>query len=203
MSYELTSEYINSLPIISFRGPIKIVDSAKTLKRAIDEISAEPCVGFDTESRPSFVKGCAYPISIVQLSTPSTAYIIKLRHTGFTRVLADFFESSIEKIGVGIKDDIRKLILEHRFKPSSFVDLSEVAKSKGYKKTSLRVLSARYLEQRIVKSAQKTNWARNHLTDAQLRYAATDAWVCLLIRPLLENDPGIIEECQNEDNAGA
>ncbi|MDR2884303.1 MAG: hypothetical protein LBV09_04265, partial [Deferribacteraceae bacterium] len=72
------------------------------------------------------------------------------------------------------------------FTPNGIVDLSEIAKSKGQIKSSLRALSARYLNQRIVKSAQKTNWARVTLTESQIRYAATDAWACLLIRPFLE-----------------
>ena len=185
---ELTPEYINSLPILSFRGPIHLVDDTESLNPMLDKLFAEPCVGFDTESRPSFVKGKSYPISLLQFATPDEVYIVRLRRSGFSNRLRDFFESDVEKIGVGLKDDFRKLKDERDFKPNALVDLSEIAKAKGHVKSSLRVLSARYLHQRIVKSSQKTNWARVNLTENQLRYAATDAWACLLIRPLLDAD---------------
>lgn len=185
---ELTPEYINSLPVLSFKGPIHLVRSKSELDSAIGVLQKEPAVGFDTESRPSFVKGRNYPISLIQLATPSEAFIIQLRTTGFTDSLKEFFELAVEKIGVGVKDDLRKLKQERDFLPHSMIDLSEIAKMKGHLKSSLRVLSARYLEHKIVKSAQKTNWSRFNLTETQLRYAATDAWACLLIRPLLEKE---------------
>ncbi len=184
----LTPEYINNLPVLTFRGPIHLISTPAELDRALDRLRSEPCVGFDTESRPSFTKGQNYPISLIQLATPAEAFIIRIRSITFNDSLVSFLESPVEKIGVGIKDDIRKMKMEKTFTPKSMVDLSEIARAKGHQKSSLRMLSARYLHQRIVKSAQKTNWARPNLTEAQLRYAATDAWACLLIRPLLEKD---------------
>ena len=185
---ELSPEYINSLPILTFRGPIHIIDTSKELSGLLNSLLGEPAIGFDTESRPSFIKGKSYPISLLQFATQSDAYIVRLRKTGFTDELKSFFESAIEKVGVGLKDDMRKLQAERKFNPRGMVDLSEIAKSKGHIKSSLRALSAKYLQQRIVKSSQKTNWARVNLTESQLRYAATDAWACLLIRPCLESD---------------
>jgi ribonuclease D len=164
------------------------VDTEAELRLAIAKLTAEPCIGFDTESRPSFEKGRNYPVSLLQLATPNEAFIIRIRKTGFPDELKDFFESPVEKIGVGLADDFRKLNTERKLAPQALVDLSEIARKKGQIKSSLRVLSAKYLQQRIVKSSQKTNWARINLTESQLRYAATDAWACLLIRPLLDAD---------------
>ena len=183
----LTSEYINQLPALTFRGPIHLISTHKELDSALDTLRKEPCVGFDTESRPAFSKGQKYPISLIQFATPSDAFIIRFLPVTFNDSLVSFMESSTEKIGVGIKDDIRKLKMEKAFNPKAMVDLSEIAKKKGHQKSSLRALSACYLQHRIVKSSQKTNWARSNLTETQLRYAATDAWACLLIRPLLES----------------
>ena len=41
----------------------------------------------------------------------------------------------------------------------------------------LRSLAALLLGFRISKRAQVSNWAKPTLTDAQIQYAATDAWV--------------------------
>lgn len=183
---ELTPEYINSLPILSFQGPITIVDTVVRLEKMLEILSAEKNVGFDTESRPSFTKGKVYPISLIQFATLTEAFIVRFNKVGFTDSLLEFMQSNVEKVGVGLKDDLRKLRELREITPKGMIDLSEIARSKGYKKSSLRALSAIHLNQRIVKSSQKTNWARTNLTEQQLRYAATDAWACLLIRPKLE-----------------
>ena len=182
---ELTGDYINGLPILAFTGPIHLVSTVKELNKALEVLQREPCVGFDTESRPSFIKGKSYPISLIQFATPAEAFIIRFLSVTFNDSLVRFLESSTEKVGLGLKDDIRRLQSGRMFTPNAMTDLSEIAKSKGHQKSNLRILSAYYLQKRIVKSAQKTNWARANLTEAQLRYAATDAWACLLIRPFL------------------
>ncbi len=41
----------------------------------------------------------------------------------------------------------------------------------------LRGLAALLLEFRVSKKAQTSNWSQRVLTAAQIRYAATDAWV--------------------------
>ena len=188
---ELTAEYINSLPQLSFTGRIQVISQFADLDNILKELMLLSAVGFDTESRPSFTKGQSYPISLLQIATSRNVYIIQIQKTGFTDSLNAFLASNTEKIGVGLKDDVRKLKDERDFTPNAIVDLSEIARSKGYKKSSLRALSACFLKKRIVKSSQKTNWAREHLTDKQLRYAATDAWACLLIRPFLDEAPNI------------
>ncbi len=182
---ELTPEYINSLPVIRYTGPINIINTPDELADALRILSIERYVGFDTESRPSFKKGQNYPISIIQLATLNEVFIIRVGNTGFSDDLIKFFESDTEKVGVGLQDDVRKLAENRRFTPNKMVDLSDIARRYGHVKSSLRALSASFLQHRIVKSAQKTNWARVNLTETQLRYAATDAWVCLLIHPFL------------------
>jgi len=45
----------------------------------------------------------------------------------------------------------------------------------------LKKLSGIVLGRRISKSQQVSNWDAEKLTEAQIRYAATDAWICLMI----------------------
>jgi ribonuclease D len=46
---------------------------------------------------------------------------------------------------------------------------------------SVKKLTALLLGFRISKSAQTSNWETTTLSEKQLEYAATDAWVCLQI----------------------
>jgi ribonuclease D len=62
----------------------------------------------------------------------------------------------------------------------------------GIKSSGLRKLSAIILGFRISKKQQVSNWEAPELTDAQLQYAATDAWVCYEIyKKLNKHNPTI------------
>ncbi|MEI7850779.1 MAG: hypothetical protein WCH86_03020, partial [Kiritimatiellales bacterium] len=45
------------------------------------------------------------------------------------------------------------------------------------KNLGLRGLAALLLGFRVSKREQTSNWAKNELTESQIRYAATDAWL--------------------------
>jgi ribonuclease D len=64
------------------------------------------------------------------------------------------------------------------FDERSVVDLSKVAERHGLRQTGVRNLAGIFLGIRIPKGTQTTNWAARRLTPQQVRYAATDAWVC-------------------------
>jgi ribonuclease D len=178
---ELSAEYINTLPVISFTGEIKIITQAKDLSALLDSLALEKAVGMDTESKPSFRKGVQYPVSLLQLSTESEAYIVRLKSTGFIGKLKNFFESEVIKVGLGLKDDLRKLKKLREFTPNSFIDIADTAANLGHSKVSLRTLTAYYLGKRVIKSSKTDNWANPRLTEKQLLYAATDAWLPLLL----------------------
>jgi len=189
MANRLSKEYINSLPIIRFEGTVVTVTSEEQADEILAALRKEAAVGFDTESKPSFTKGTFHPISLVQFSTPDSAYLIQLKKTGFPTGLVELLENEkIRKIGVGIKSDIAKLQELKPFQPRGFVDLSQLAAEKGIIQVGVRGLTARYMQHRLAKTAQKTNWAKPDLTWKQQIYAASDAWICLKIYPLLLAD---------------
>lgn len=182
-------EYINSLPPVKFQGIVKIIESPEEEEEVVNKLRKEPLVGFDTESKPAFKKGVSHPISLVQLATHDTAYLFQLKKTGFSDALAELMaDENTKKIGIGVQADISKLKELKEFKAGGFIDLSDIAKEKGIIQVGARALTARYLGRRLVKTAQKTNWAQPSLTRKQQSYAASDAWICLKIYPLLLAD---------------
>ena len=181
MSFEqktISKEEINNLPLIAFEGEIEVITSRKALYKAVSDLKQEKVLGFDTESRPSFKKGQHYPISLLQLSTDKKAYLFRLNKTSLTKELCSILEDpNIVKAGVAILDDLRGLHALRKFKPGGFVEIVDFAKKHHITNLGLRSLSGIVLQRRISKKAQLSNWAREILTDVQLSYAATDAWI--------------------------
>jgi ribonuclease D len=197
----LEREYINSLDILRFEGKIHIIDNDRKLKETIRKLIKFNKIGFDTETKPSFKKGIVNPLAIIQFATKEEAYILQLKFIKNLTPLVQIFESTnIKKIGVGLKDDLKKLKELLEFEPNSFIDLSKIAESKGIIQTGLRALSSRYLQKRISKTSQKSNWSADKLTEKQKIYAATDAWAALMIYDLLINDNIDYRQFNEEEN---
>jgi ribonuclease D len=87
----------------------------------------------------------------------------------------------ILKVGSGLNDDIRRMRSDLRFEPRGFLDLQQYVEAFQIGEKGLKKLAAIVLKRRISKSQQVSNWDADQLTEAQLRYAATDAWICLKI----------------------
>ena len=62
--------------------------------------------------------------------------------------------------------------------PAGFVDLQRLSGEYGIEEKSVRKMSAIILGKKVSKSQQLSNWENSQLSEAQIRYAATDAWVC-------------------------
>jgi ribonuclease D len=143
------------------------------------ELRREPLLGFDTETRPSFRKGEKHPPALVQLALEERVWVVQLRKTGLTEELAALLaDPRVLKAGVGTRDDLRALQEVRPFEPAGFVDLGDLAKTRGLAERGVRSLAQRFLGGRISKGTQTSNWGAPVLTKRQLRYAATDAWAC-------------------------
>lgn len=174
----ISNEELNKLPLFRYDGPIHVIDTRKDLSEAVKSLGQETILGFDTETRPVFRKGKKYPTSLLQLASANEVYLLRLTHIGFTAGVANLLaDSGIIKIGVGIRDDLKELQEMRSFTPSNFIDLQHIAKARNIKKTSLRSLSAIFLQVRVSKRAQLSPWHRAILSERQIRYAATDAWI--------------------------
>jgi thymidylate synthase (FAD) len=173
-----SSEEINQLPLRQYDGPVQIVSDDAAVPDMMRALHQERVLGFDTESRPAFQRGQSFPVSLIQFATVDTVYLVQIQQLqNPERIWTVFGAADVIKTGVAIQHDLRKLGEMAEITPAGFVDLATIATRMGFKKTGLRGLAAAILGIRVSKGAQRSNWAREALTEAQVRYAATDAWV--------------------------
>jgi len=176
----ISNEEVNQLPLGAFEGEVIVLSDPNSLTDVFEEINSHHYVGFDTETKPVFVRGHHNKVAILQIALPEKVFLIRLMATGITPEIVRFLQSEvILKAGVAIRDDIKALQLLKRFKPAGFVELAHLAKAAGLEVESVKKLAALLLGFRISKSAQTSNWEAGQLNEKQISYAATDAWVCL------------------------
>lgn len=182
----ITNEDVNALPLRAFNGKVVVVSDPDSVPSVFRELEHHKLVGFDTETKPVFVKGVRHQVALMQIATEQKVFLIRTKLTGVTPDMVNFLENdTIKKAGVGIRDDIKALQVLKRFSPSGFIELAELARQAGLEVESVKKLTALLLEFRISKSAQTSNWEADELDDKQISYAATDAWVCLKIWEVL------------------
>ena len=184
----ITKEEIAALPVFVFNGPITVIEDTRQMEEAVRFLLQQEYLGFDTETRPSFRKGESHPVSLLQLATPEEVFLFRLNKCGFGLSLQCLLsDPRVMKIGVGIRDDIRNLNKSAAFSPHSFVDLQEYVSRFGIEEKSFSKLMAIIFGYRISKRQRTTNWEALVLTEAQVRYAATDAWgaLCMYQRLVL------------------
>lgn len=170
------------LPLRHYEGKIVIASSEEQIERAIQEINQSSVVGFDTEAKPTFVKGQIRNIGLIQVATATKVFLLRIHKVGVIDCLHHFLQDEqILKVGIGLKDDYNLLDRLRSFEPKGFVDLNDTLSEIGAESIGARNLAAMILEIRISKSAQTSNWELDELSQKQIHYAATDAWICLEI----------------------
>jgi ribonuclease D len=178
MIARISKEEINQLPLGRWEGPVRLVRTAGEVERVAECLARSCLLGFDTETRPAFRKGQKYSPSLLQLATEEDVFVFQLRQTGLPEsLLAVLRESNIIKAGVALDFDLRSLQELQWFEPGGFVGLARMARRLGIRNHGLRGLAALVCGIRISKSERTTNWANPDLTQQQIRYAATDAWI--------------------------
>ena len=185
---DITMEEVAGLDLIQYGGAITLIDSRGALEKEIGIISGNPLLGFDTETRPSFKKGRVFPTSLIQLASGDHVWLLRVNRIGYPRSLVELLSSKeIIKVGSGLNDDLRRLRSDFRFEPEGFLDLQQYVEAFRIGEKGLKKMAAIVLNRRISKSQQVSNWDAETLTEQQMRYAATDAWICLEIYNRLRN----------------
>ncbi len=177
----ITNEELDKLELASFTGGVFVIDTiGPEFDRAVNYLRRQKIIGFDTETRPCFSPDQPrYGVSLLQLSGPDKAYLFRIKSTGMHRRLCNLMSNeNVLKVGAAIHDDIRGLQKYKDFIPASFVDLQKIVSNFGIQDKSVKKMAAIILGIKISKSQQLSNWEAEELSEAQIRYAATDAWVC-------------------------
>ena len=165
---------------------ITLVDTLEKAKTALAALQDSPALGFDTESKPTFTKNeTSDGPHIVQLSTARHAWIFQLQDAACCRAVAALLESThIIKAGFGLGDDKKRIHSKLGIDFQAVLDLNATFRALGYRKDmGVRGAVAVLFNQRFIKSkkASTSNWANARLTEAQLVYAANDAYAALRV----------------------
>lgn len=169
---------------------IQLVRSADEARAALALLRQADVIGFDTESKPTFIKGeVSTGPHLVQLATDHGAWLFQTVTAASSEqvllVLKPILESDqILKVGFGLGDDVRRLRAKFGIEVANVMDLATSLRRRGERNPlGARSAVARLLGQRLQKSKRitTTNWASTRLSAAQLQYAADDAQAALRV----------------------
>lgn len=172
---------------------IVLVSTAEEAARAMDALCSAALWGFDTESKPTFHKDQASEgPHVVQLATPERAWVFQLHDMACRTLVAELLATrDIVKAGFGLGDDRKRIIAKLGVEPANVLELNTVFRERGYRKDmGVKAAVAVLFNQRFLKSkkAATSNWANPQLTEAQLLYAANDAYAALRVCEALQRN---------------
>ena len=165
---------------------IHLVTTAAQARSAHAELVAAPAWGFDTESKPTFVKDeVSQGPHVVQLATADKAWVFQLHDLECRAVVARLLAMpGVTKAGFGLGDDRKRITSKLGVEPVQVLELNTVFRERGYRKDmGVKGAVAVLFNRRFIKSRKATtsNWANSRLTEAQLIYAANDAYAALRV----------------------
>lgn len=167
-------------------GAVRMVVTPAQAAEARAALLAADAIGFDTESKPTFLKGeKSTGPHLIQLATDELAYLFPIGAHPALDVLKDILESRATlKVGFGLSDDIKRLRAKLGIEAAAVVDLSVALRTPGQRNDlGARTAVAKFFGQKLHKSKKitTTNWASARLNDKQILYAADDAHVALRV----------------------
>lgn len=174
-------------PRACWTGAVTLIETPADCDAALLRLRGVRVVGLDTETKPTFFKGQPpRKPALMQLAAKTKdgieVFLIFLKPCGLTPALLAFLQDpAVSKTGAGIHDDMKGLVRIAPFKPAGMLELGALAKRKGIHASGLRSLAGTLYGERVSKRIARSNWGRAVLSEAQIRYAATDAWLSLRI----------------------
>lgn len=173
---------IVDLPKVLFEGRIVVILTESEAKKAVDYLLSQPIIGVDTETRPSFRRGQIHKVALLQVSSHEVCFLFRLNQLGLSPSVKRLLEdTTVPKIGLSWHDDLIMLHKSGDFQPGRFIDLQDHVREIGVEDLSLQKLYANFFGRRISKRERLTNWEADILSDKQKKYAATDAWACIML----------------------
>lgn len=174
---------------------------------ATSEIMAAGMVGFDTESKPTFVTGdVSEGPHVVQFALQNKAFLFQLHHGEGHAFLRELLQSeALIKVGFGLKSDSKYIRAKLGVQPGGLIDLNTVFSMDGYhKEMGVRAAVAVLLKQRFAKPRKVTtsNWSQSQLTPQQILYAANDAYAALKVLEALHLPREILSTMRSAPQTG-
>jgi ribonuclease D len=165
---------------------ITLVCTGAQAQQAFDQLTQARAWGFDTESKPTFKVGeQSDGPHILQLSIAERAWVFQLHDPDCRAVAAKLLAlGGIAKAGFGLGDDRKRIIHKLGIEPQGILELNTLFHQRGYRKDmGVKGAVAVLFNQRFIKSkkAATSNWANAHLSEAQLVYAANDAYAAIRV----------------------
>lgn len=184
---------------------VMLVQSALQAAEALTALMAADAVGFDTESKPTFVKGeTSSGPHLIQFSTDDTAYLFQVGINPALDVLKAILESSSTlKVGFGLSDDIKRLRIKLGITMAGVLDLSVALRGDQRNDFGAKTAVAKFFGLKLQKSKKisTTNWSNSHLTERQILYAADDAQVALRVYRRWLADGGSLRQSRGTSSA--
>jgi ribonuclease D len=165
---------------------INLVSTEAQAAQAFDALVAASAWGFDTESKPTFRVGeQSDGPHVLQLATLERAWVIQLHQPDCRAMAAELLaRAGIAKAGFGLGDDRKRIVQKLGVEPQGVLELNNVFRERGYRKDmGVKGAVAVLFGQRFIKSkkAATSNWANERLSEAQLVYAANDAYAAIRV----------------------
>ncbi len=166
-------------------GDVLVVRSQDQMDQAFAVLCTADVLGFDTESKPIFLKGQnSDGPHLIQLATDTRAFLFPvLRLSNLDAVKAILESSAILKVGFGLSEDTRRLHSRLGIQVANVLDLSRAMREAKRNDMGAKTAVAKYFGMKLQKSKKTStsNWAAAELSERQIKYAADDAQVALLV----------------------
>ena len=165
---------------------IFLVTNEDEAEAAFHDLAKVRDVGFDTESKPTFLKGQqSEGPHVLQFATSERAYIFQSHIVECQAVIVRLLKSAeIQKIGFDLRGDLDHIWRRFGVRPGGMIDLDRSFRKLGYRNAvGAKSAIAMLFQRRLMKSKSVTtsNWSSHKLSDGQLVYAANDAYAALMV----------------------
>lgn len=163
---------------------ITVIHSFDQCLEIKNELSTCAILGFDTESKPTFVKGeVSTGPHLIQLASAEQAYLFHVNDE-ILSFLKPILESRDQiKVGFGLKNDAH-LFRKKGIELNSVIELSKCFSAFGLSnpvglKNAMALLFKVHFQKS--KKVSTSNWAKKVLSPEQIDYAAADAYAPVLV----------------------
>lgn len=181
-----TPEQIKGLP--HFKNldadQIKVIHSLEQCLEIKNDLSTCAVLGFDTESKPTFVKGeVSTGPHLIQLASAEQAYLFHVNDEILAFLQPILANRDQIKVGFGLKNDAH-LFRKKGIELNSVIELSKCFSAFGLNnpvglKNAMALLFNVHFQKS--KKVSTSNWAKKVLSPEQIYYAAADAYAPVLV----------------------